>query len=122
MTAQNSHIITIDDAQAAVAPTKTSRFQILFERENLTVEIYRPVSTDHQKPHNRDECYVIIEGAGGVEMDGKIVDFVAGDLIFVAAGVPHRFVNFGQSLLCWVIFYGPEGGEAGTGPGASSSS
>jgi len=65
MTAQNSHIITIDDAQAAVAPTKPSRFQILFERENLTVEIYRPVSTDHQKPHNHDECYVIIEGAGG---------------------------------------------------------
>jgi len=27
----------------------------------LFVEVYQPMTTDHQKPHDRDECYVIIE-------------------------------------------------------------
>ena len=34
-----------------------------------------------------------------------------GDLLFVPARVPHRFDNFTDDLVVWVIFYGPEGGE-----------
>ena len=35
-----------------------------------------------------------------------------GDLLFVPAGVVHRFEEFTDDLAVWVIFYGPEGGEA----------
>jgi len=33
-------------------------------------------------------------------------------LLFAAAGLKHRFENFTEVLVVWVIFYGPEGGEA----------
>jgi hypothetical protein len=32
--------------------------------------------------------------------------------LFAAAAVQHRFENFTADLVVWVIFYGPEGGEA----------
>jgi hypothetical protein len=33
------------------------------------------------------------------------------DILFAAAGVPHRFEDFSGDLTVWVLFYGPEGGE-----------
>jgi len=32
-------------------------------------------------------------------------------MLFVPAGVEHRFENFSDDFATWVIFYGPEGGE-----------
>jgi mannose-6-phosphate isomerase-like protein (cupin superfamily) len=37
--------------------------------------------------------------------------FGAGDVLFVPAGMPHRFEDFSDDLAVWVIFYGPKGGE-----------
>lgn len=51
-------------------------------------------------------------GEGEVRDGGEVVPFEAGDFLFVPAGVAHRFVDFGESMTTWVIFYGPEGGEA----------
>jgi len=36
---------------------------------------------------------------------------VAGDVLFVAAGVEHRFSKFTDDFATWVFFYGPQGGE-----------
>jgi hypothetical protein len=33
-------------------------------------------------------------------------------LLFAAAGVAHRFENFTDDVVVWVLFYGLEGGEA----------
>jgi quercetin dioxygenase-like cupin family protein len=40
------------------------------------------------------------------------IRYVAGDALFVAAGRPHRFENFSDDFVVWVVFYGPEGGES----------
>ena len=37
--------------------------------------------------------------------------FVAGEVLFVPAGAPHRFEDFSDDFATWVFFYGPEGGE-----------
>ena len=50
----------------------TTPFSILFTHGNLVVEVYQPVTTDHQKPHDRDECYVIIEGHGNFKMGDEL--------------------------------------------------
>ena len=73
--------------------------------------MYQPVTTDHQRPHDRDECYVIIEVHGKFEMGDEIVSFGPGDFLFVPAGLPHRFTDFGNTMSTWVMFYGPDGGE-----------
>ena len=69
------------------------------------------MTTDHQKPHDRDECYVIIEGHGNFEMGNEIISFGPGDFLFVPTGLPHRFTNFGDTMSTWVMFYGPDGSE-----------
>ena len=86
------------------------RFVVAFERGELLVELYRPAGQDHQKPHTRDECYVVLEGSGIFLMGDERVPFKPGDFLFVSAGVEHRFEDFGESMSAWVIFYGPEGG------------
>jgi len=73
-----------------------------------SMEIFAPVGIDTQAPHNKDEVYVVIEGGGSFQYGGKVTTFGAGDLLFVPAGLEHRFVNFSSDLKLWVIFNGAE--------------
>ena len=84
----------------------------LFHHGSLTVEVYKPKLTDQQSPHDRDEIYVVISGSGKFVNGKQTVDFKAGDFLFVAAGIEHRFINFTSDFSTWVFFYGPKGGEA----------
>ena len=62
-------------------------------------------------PHKQDELYVIISGNGTFLNNDQRVIFKPGDVLFVKAGVKHRFENFTDDFATWVIFYGPDGGE-----------
>ncbi len=84
----------------------------LFRHGTLTVKLYAPRGTDNQHPHTRDEIYVIASGTGRFEREGKEMAVAPGDVLFVAAGEQHRFVEFTDDFATWVFFYGPEGGEA----------
>jgi len=86
-------------------------FLELFTHGTLSVEVYRPLSIDLQKPHEKDELYVIISGTGEFFCGGDRQPFKPGDMLFVPAGVDHRFENFSDDFATWVIFYGPKGGE-----------
>ncbi len=70
-----------------------------------------PLRPNRQTPHEQDELYVVICGRGVLFHGGKRDAFEAGDCMFVAAGVEHRFEDFSDDLAVWVIFYGPPGGE-----------
>jgi hypothetical protein len=35
-----------------------------------------------------------------------------GEVLFVATGVKHRFIDFSDDFATWVFFYGPKGGES----------
>ena len=54
---------------------------------------------------------MVASGRGTFVHGGQRTEFGPGDLLFVPAGVVHRFEDFGDDLALWVIFYGPEGGE-----------
>ena len=86
-------------------------FVELFAHGSLSVEIYQPLGRDQQTPHARDEVYVVVSGSGEFVNDGVRKPFTAGELLFVPAGIEHRFENFSDDFATWVIFYGPEGGE-----------
>jgi len=87
------------------------RFVELFTHGTLVVELYAPRGHDPQTPHTRDEIYVVARGRGTFFDGSSRASFQPGDLLFVAAGVPHRFEDFTDDLAVWVLFYGPEGGE-----------
>ncbi|MEM8848253.1 MAG: cupin domain-containing protein [Bacteroidota bacterium] len=88
-----------------------SPFINLFEHGTLSVEVYKPKKVDLQKPHTRDEVYVVISGTGEFLNGNQRYMFAPGDFLFVPAGVEHRFENFTEDFATWVLFYGPEGGE-----------
>lgn len=79
---------------------------------SMLVEYYAPRGNDTQRPHTRDEIYVVIAGTGSFINGSERHPFAPGDMIFVPAGVVHRFEDFSADFATWVIFYGPEGGEA----------
>jgi len=87
------------------------RFTEAFAHGTLTVELYAPKATDPQKPHTRDEVYFVVSGSGEFVVGGERAQFAAGDALFAAAGVIHRFENFSADFVTWVVFYGPDGGE-----------
>lgn len=78
---------------------------------SLLVEYYDPRGHDDQSPHTRDELYVVIAGEGWFVNGVTRHRFAPHDLLFVPAGVEHRFEEFSDDFAVWVVFYGPEGGE-----------
>ncbi len=89
-------------------------FLEVFSHGSLSVEIYQPDKVDKQHPHTRDEIYVIASGSGYFINDGIKQAVETGEVLFVAAGAEHRFVDFTDDFSTWVFFYGPEGGETDT--------
>jgi mannose-6-phosphate isomerase-like protein (cupin superfamily) len=105
------HQLTVGDALVRLPGPKGERFVELFRHGTLSVELYAPRDHDPQTPHTRDEVYVVVEGTGQFRNGPERHRFAPGDLLFVPAGVEHRFEEFSNDLAVWVIFYGPEGGE-----------
>jgi mannose-6-phosphate isomerase-like protein (cupin superfamily) len=90
-------------------------FAEVFRHGSLQVEVYKPEGVDRQMPHTRDEVYVVICGSGHFVNGDTRQPFEAGEVLFVPAGVVHRFEDFTDDFATWVFFYGPEGGEADSG-------
>jgi len=107
----SSRIIKLSDAQNAIPTRDGKLYAEMFRHGTLTVEIYAPKGIDLQQPHTRDELYVVAAGNGWFFVEGTRVQFGPGDALFAAAGEVHRFEDFTEDLLVWVVFYGPEGGE-----------
>ena len=98
--------------------SKGEPFVVAFEHGALSVELFAPRGVDSQKPHTRDEVYVIVHGRGFFVNGPDRHRFMTGDILFVPAGVEHRFAEFSDDLAVWVLFYGPEGGEGAESQGA----
>ena len=103
--------ISIKEAIARLPGPDGKRFATVLEHGTLSVEIYAPRGVDPQQPHTRDEAYIVFQGSGEFINGESRIAFEPGDFLFVPAGIEHRFVNFTDDLIVWVIFYGPEGGE-----------
>jgi mannose-6-phosphate isomerase-like protein (cupin superfamily) len=97
-------------APTAVYP-QGAPFAKMMAGVSMSVEVYAPKGVDLQQPHKLDELYFIHNGTGQIDINGQKFDAAAGDAFFVAAGVEHRFENFSEDFVTWVVFYGPEGGE-----------
>jgi len=113
---KNARHASIADALDAVSKIREGiPSAFIFEHGSLQVKMYRPSKQDAQKPHSRDEIYVIAKGSGRFVNGGDSHAFQAGDMLFIPAGVIHRFEQFSDDFCTWVMFYGPEDGEAATG-------
>ena len=103
---------TVAEAIVLLPGPAGERFAKVLWHGSMEVEIYAPRGTDPQTPHTRDELYVVVNGSGEFVNGPERHSFSPGDVLFVPAGVEHRFEDFTDDLAVWVVFYGPEGGEA----------
>lgn len=85
---------------------KRETYMRFLERPNFDVGMYKPDRVDDQKPHTRDELYVIVNGQSDFICQGDETHVEQGDVLFAPAGVAHRFVNFSEDFATWVIFIG----------------
>jgi mannose-6-phosphate isomerase-like protein (cupin superfamily) len=100
-------------AEAAAAPDEPGRLSArIFAHGSLEARWYAPPGRDAQTPHTRDEAYVVVRGTGWFVCNGTRARIAPGDLPRAPAGAEHRFEDISDDLALWVIFYGPEGGEA----------
>ncbi|MBC7801837.1 MAG: cupin domain-containing protein [Gemmatimonadaceae bacterium] len=101
---------------------------LMLAHGTMELRWFAPREADPQTPHDRDELYIIVSGTGvfmraveaqpfddvALPLRGEErVEFAPGDALFVPAGAIHRFETFSDDFAAWIVFYGPEGGEAG---------
>ena len=102
--------ITYKKALASIATDQ--RYAELIRHGTMSAGVYAPHETDDQEPHDQDELYVVVTGSGFFRIGDERRPFGSGDLLFVEAGVEHRFEDFTPDFAVWAIFWGPEGGES----------
>jgi mannose-6-phosphate isomerase-like protein (cupin superfamily) len=59
---------------------------------------------DPQSPHNQDEIYYVVSGAAKVRTGNEETRVEKGSVIFVEAGVEHRFFDIEKELVLLVVF------------------
>ena len=62
--------------------------------------------TDRQQPHAEDEVYYVVEGSGRIRVGGEDRGVKPGSLVFVEAGVEHRFFDIDADLRV-LVFWAP---------------
>jgi len=86
-------------------------------RETLSAGLYELAAgaTDPQTPHGEDELYVVLEGRASLRVAGVGHPVEPGSIVFVDAGVEHRFEAIESDLSVLVFFAPPEGAGAQKG-------
>jgi mannose-6-phosphate isomerase-like protein (cupin superfamily) len=79
---------------------------------SLGLYVLAPGQPDLQQPHTEDEAYVVIAGAGRITVGDEVREVREGSVVFVAAGVPHRFHDITEELRIVVVFGPAEGSRA----------
>jgi mannose-6-phosphate isomerase-like protein (cupin superfamily) len=112
MSAKTASHATLKQALTLGPPPEGNLAIPVFSHGSMEAELYIPVDIDPQTPHTRDEIYIVAKGNGQFFNGEDTINVEERSFLFVPAGVEHRFLNFSEDFTVWVIFYGPEGGEA----------
>jgi mannose-6-phosphate isomerase-like protein (cupin superfamily) len=80
-------------------------YEVVHESAGLELGVYVLVAPepDRQQPHEDDELYIVLEGAGVLQVEGTEVPVREGSAVFVEAGADHRFTAY-EHLSVLVIF------------------
>src|SRR4051794_41753552 len=81
--------VSLEAAISKGAPPPGNLAAPIFGHGSLEVEMYRPEGSDLQKPHERDEVYVVARGTGTFFDGTKRQAVLPGAFIFVGAASGH---------------------------------
>lgn len=100
----STHPFDVDAVKQRLA-AGTGGYEVVHDSPGLEIGVYVLVAPepDRQQPHEDDEVYVVLEGAGTLEIEGESRELREGHAIFVPAGAEHGFVGY-EHLALLVIF------------------
>jgi mannose-6-phosphate isomerase-like protein (cupin superfamily) len=64
---------------------------------------------DTQQPHGQDEIYFVVSGRASITVGEDTTQVGRGSVVYVPAGMPHRFHHITEDLRVMVVFSPPEG-------------
>jgi mannose-6-phosphate isomerase-like protein (cupin superfamily) len=70
--------------------------------------VLHPNEDDTQEPHSDDELYYVIKGNARMEMGQKKIEVKEGSIIFIPAGLKHRFYGNSEDLFVLYVFAAKE--------------
>jgi mannose-6-phosphate isomerase-like protein (cupin superfamily) len=99
-----AHAFDVEGAKERLAAANGG-YEVVHRSAGLEIGVYVLVApeADRQQPHEEDEVYVVLEGSGVLEIEGKSVELREGHATFVPAGAEHRFTGY-EHLSVLVIF------------------
>ncbi|MEU5424258.1 cupin domain-containing protein [Streptomyces olivoreticuli] len=99
----------LDELEAERAANEGAYLQFLRER-NMSVGLYAldAGDTDPQTPHAQDEVYMVMSGRAAITVGDETTEVARGSVVYVRAGVPHRFHHISEDLRVLVVFSPPE--------------
>jgi mannose-6-phosphate isomerase-like protein (cupin superfamily) len=66
--------------------------------------VLHPGEEDTQEPHSADELYYVIEGSGFLELGKDKRPVKKGSIVFVPAGMHHKFYGNSEDLVVLYVF------------------
>ncbi|WP_030543710.1 cupin domain-containing protein [Streptomyces albus] len=102
-------VFRLDELDAERAANEGAYLQFLRER-NMSAGLYAldAGSADPQEPHRQDEIYFVITGRGSITVGTETTTVARGSVVYVPAGVPHKFHHISEDLRVMVVFSPPE--------------
>ncbi|MEV7541432.1 MULTISPECIES: cupin domain-containing protein [unclassified Streptomyces] len=99
----------LDELEAERAANDGAYLQFLRER-NMSVGLYSldAGQNDPQQPHRQDEVYFVVSGRASITVGEETTTVANGSVVYVPAGVPHRFHHITEPLKVMVVFSPPE--------------
>jgi mannose-6-phosphate isomerase-like protein (cupin superfamily) len=83
---------------------------------SMAAILFTPRERDYQQTHARDEIYIVVAGSAELflaeDSGDRRLPCAIGNVLFVPAGMVHRFERISDDFVTWAIFWGPEGGES----------
>ena len=97
----------------ADAESPDGRFFVeAFAHGTMTLEVFAPQGEDRTAQHHQDRLFLVASGHSVTHLGDEAGEAAAGDALLVQAGETVRFQAMSEDFVCWVVSWGPEGGEA----------
>ncbi|WP_432033603.1 cupin domain-containing protein [Streptomyces antibioticus] len=99
----------LDELEAERAANDGAYLQFLRER-NMSVGLYAldAGAADPQRPHSQDEVYFVVSGRASLTVGVETTEVARGSVVYVPAGVAHKFHHISEDLRVMVVFSPPE--------------
>ncbi|MFJ4772710.1 cupin domain-containing protein [Streptomyces uncialis] len=100
----------LEELEIERATNDGAYLQFLRER-NMSVGLYAldAGAGDPQQPHGQDEVYFVVSGRASITVGMETTLVARGSVVYVPAGVPHKFHHITEDLRVLVVFSPPEG-------------